>query len=182
MTFNSFISVWTQTTPEQCQDLEDICTLLQDKGSKQFSRKYSSLPPIIKWFDVLEDSLVVGMWTFLYVQLIIFVCLINYLFIILNPCCMKLIITLFLHVYHDIYQFQFTYKTAKLCGLDVWKWSLCHINLRLFTDARININRINEISFKFMKAKKKVTTLIRMRLKGGDCKCLTLLFSYSCSN
>lgn len=47
------------TTPEQCQDLEDICTLLQDKGSKQFSRKYSSLPPIIKWFDVLEDSLVV---------------------------------------------------------------------------------------------------------------------------
>lgn len=95
LTFNSFISVWTQTTPEQCQDLEDICTLLQDKGSKQFSRKYSSLPPIIKWFDVLEDSLVVGMWTFLYVQLIIFVCLINYLFIILNPCCMKLIITLF---------------------------------------------------------------------------------------
>lgn len=95
LTFNSFISVWTQTTPEQCQDLEDICTLLQDKGSKQFSRKYSSLPPIIKWFDVLEDSLVVGMWTFLYVQLIIFVCWINYLFIILNPCCLKLIITLF---------------------------------------------------------------------------------------
>lgn len=95
LTLNSFISVWTQTTPEQCQDLEDICTLLQDKGSKQFSRKYSSLPPIIKWFDVLEDSLVVGMWTFLYVQLINFVCWINYLFIILNPCCMKLIITLF---------------------------------------------------------------------------------------
>lgn len=46
-------------TPEQCRDLEDICTLLKDKGSKQFSRKYSSLPPIIKWFDVLEDSLVI---------------------------------------------------------------------------------------------------------------------------
>lgn len=156
MTFNSFISVWTQTTPEQCQDLEDICTLLQDKGSKQFSRKYSSLPPIIKWFDVLEDSLVVGMWTFLYVQLIIFVCWINYLFIILNPCCMKLIITLFFCMFiMNIYHFQFTYKTAKLCGLDVWKWSLCHRDLQLFTSARININRINEISFTKAKKKKK---------------------------
>uniref|UniRef100_K1QFQ2 TATA box-binding protein-associated factor RNA polymerase I subunit A n=1 Tax=Magallana gigas TaxID=29159 RepID=K1QFQ2_MAGGI len=50
------MTVLKHTTPEQCQDLEDICTLLQDKGSKQFSRKYSSLPPIIKWFDVLEDN------------------------------------------------------------------------------------------------------------------------------
>ncbi|XP_062604766.1 TATA box-binding protein-associated factor RNA polymerase I subunit A-like [Saccostrea cucullata] len=44
--------------PEKLSNLEDVCALLQDKGTKEPYKDYSSLPPIVHWFDVLENSLI----------------------------------------------------------------------------------------------------------------------------
>ncbi|XP_061174806.1 TATA box-binding protein-associated factor RNA polymerase I subunit A-like [Saccostrea echinata] len=45
-------------SPEKYSYLENVCVLLQDKGTKEPYKDYSSLPPIVQWFDVLESSLI----------------------------------------------------------------------------------------------------------------------------